>query len=84
MPAPAPWKVTKMAQFLDLATERRGSLASIPFDAVAGFNPDLALLAGPYPGTDFVHAFSLHPRWSASPSPLVAAQAIDPGRTGPV
>ena len=51
VPARAPWKVTKMARFLDLATERRGSLASIPFNAVAGFNPDLALLAGPHPGT---------------------------------
>ena len=57
-------EVTKMAQFLDLATERRGSLASIPFNAVAGFNADLALLTDPHPGTDFAHAFSLHLPWS--------------------
>jgi Protein of unknown function (DUF2637) len=50
-PAPPPRKVTKTARFLDLATERRGPLASIPLDAVAGISADLAPLVGLHPGT---------------------------------
>jgi hypothetical protein len=50
-PAPPPRKVTKTARFLDLATERHGSLASIPLDAVAAISADLAPLAGLHPGT---------------------------------
>ena len=49
--APPPRKATKTARFLDLATERHGSLASIPLDAVAGISADLAPLAGLHPGT---------------------------------
>ena len=51
-PAPAPHlrKVTKTARFLAMATERHGSLASIPLDAVAGLSADLAPLAGLHPG----------------------------------
>jgi hypothetical protein len=40
-----------MAWFLDLVTERAGSLASIPFDAVAGLDADRALLPGPHPAS---------------------------------
>jgi hypothetical protein len=43
--------VTKTARFLALATERHGSLASIPLDAVASISADLAPLAGLHPGT---------------------------------
>ena len=50
-PAPDPRKATKTARFLDLATERHGSLASIPLDAVAGISADLAPLIGLHPGT---------------------------------
>ena len=50
-PAPPPRKVTKTARFLDLATERHGSLASIPLDAVAGISADLAPQVGLHPGT---------------------------------
>src|SRR6266487_6648536 len=50
-PAPPPRKATKTARFLDLATERHGSLASIPLDAVASISADLAPLAGLHPGT---------------------------------
>ena len=50
-PAPPPRKATKTARFLDLATERHGSLASIPLDAVAGISADLAPLVGLHPGT---------------------------------
>jgi hypothetical protein len=49
-PAPDPRKVTKTARFLDLATERHGSFASIPLDAVAGISADLAPLVGLHPG----------------------------------
>ena len=38
-------------RFLALATERHGSLASIPLDAVASISADLAPLAGLHPGT---------------------------------
>ena len=41
-PAPPPRKATKTARFLAMATERHGSLASIPLDAVAGLSADLA------------------------------------------
>ena len=50
-PAPPPRKVTKTARFLALATERHGSLASIPLDAVAGISADLAPSVGLHPGT---------------------------------
>ena len=50
-PAPPPRKVTKTARFLDLVTERHGSLASVPLDAVAGISADLAPLIGLHPGT---------------------------------
>ena len=46
-----PRKATKTARFLDMATERHGSLASIPLDAVAAISADLAPLAGLHPGT---------------------------------
>ena len=45
-----PRKATKTARFLALATERHGSLASIPLDAVAGISADLAPLIGLHPG----------------------------------
>jgi hypothetical protein len=45
-----PRKATKTARFLDMATERHGSLASIPLDAVAGISADLAPLADLHPG----------------------------------
>jgi hypothetical protein len=41
-PAPHPRKETKTARFLDLVTERHGSLASIPLNRVAGISADLA------------------------------------------
>ena len=41
-PAPHPRKVTKTARFLDLVTERHGSLASIPLHRVVGISADLA------------------------------------------
>src|SRR6266496_3948081 len=41
-PAPHPRKATKTARFLDLVTERHGSLASIPLHRVAGISADLA------------------------------------------
>ena len=41
-PAPHPRKATKTARFLNLVTERYGSLASIPLHAVAGISADLA------------------------------------------
>ena len=41
-PAPHPRKVTKTGRFLDLVTERHGSLASIPLNRVAGISADLA------------------------------------------
>jgi hypothetical protein len=50
-PAPDPRKATKTARFLALATERHGSLASIPLDAVAGISADLAPHVGLHPGT---------------------------------
>ena len=43
--------MTKTARFLALATERHGSLAAIPLDAVAAISADLAPLAGLHPGT---------------------------------
>ena len=49
-PAPHPRKATKTARFLDLVTERHGSLASIPLDAVAGISADLAPEVGLHPG----------------------------------
>jgi hypothetical protein len=42
VPAPHPRKATKTARFLDLVTEREGSLASIPLHRVAGMAADLA------------------------------------------
>jgi hypothetical protein len=48
--APHPRKATKTARFLDLATERHGSLANVPLDAVAGISAELAPLAGLHPG----------------------------------
>ena len=50
-PVPDPRKATKTARFLAMATERHGSLASIPLDAVAGLSADLAPRAGLHPGT---------------------------------
>jgi hypothetical protein len=50
-PAPPLRKATKTARFLALATERHGSFASIPLDAVASISADLAPLAGLHPGT---------------------------------
>ncbi|MGH3841330.1 MAG: DUF2637 domain-containing protein [Pseudonocardiaceae bacterium] len=50
-PAPPPRKATKTARFLAMATERHGSLASIPLDAVAGLSADLAPRVGLHPGT---------------------------------
>src|SRR5437588_575870 len=41
-PAPHPRKATKTARFLNLVTERHGSLASIPLNRVAGISADLA------------------------------------------
>ena len=41
-PAPHPRKATKTARFLDLVTERHGSLASIQLNCVAGISADLA------------------------------------------
>jgi hypothetical protein len=48
--APHPRKATKTARFLDLVTERHGSLASIPLGAVAGISAELAPRAGLHPG----------------------------------
>ena len=45
-----PRKATKTARFLDLVTERHGSLASIPLDATAAIASALAPLAGLHPG----------------------------------
>ena len=50
-PAPPPRKATKTGRFLDLATERHGSFASIPLDAVAAISADLAPQVGLHPGT---------------------------------
>jgi hypothetical protein len=49
-PAPHPRKVTKTGRFLDQVTERHGSLASIPLDAVAGISAELAPHVGLHPG----------------------------------
>jgi hypothetical protein len=49
-PAPDPRKATKTARFLALVTERHGSFASIPLDAVAGLSADLAPQVGLHPG----------------------------------
>ena len=49
-PAPHPRKATKTARFLDLVTERHGSLAQIPLGAVAGISAELAPRAGLHPG----------------------------------
>jgi hypothetical protein len=49
-PAPHPRKATKTARFLDLVTERHGSLTSIPLDAVAGISAEFAPRAGLHPG----------------------------------
>ena len=46
-----PRKATKTARFLDMTTERHGSLASIPLDAVAAISAELAPLIGLHPGT---------------------------------
>jgi hypothetical protein len=48
--APHPRKATKTARFLDMATERHGSLAHIPLNAVAGISAELAPLVGLHPG----------------------------------
>jgi hypothetical protein len=48
--APHPRKATKTARFLDLVTERHGSLASVPLGAVAGISAQLAPLIGMHPG----------------------------------
>jgi len=40
--APHPRKATKTARFLDLVTERHGSLAQLPLNRVAGISADLA------------------------------------------
>ena len=45
-----PRKATKTARFLDLVTERHGSLASIPLTRVAGISADLAPQADLHPG----------------------------------
>ena len=45
-----PRKATKTARFLDLVTERHGSLASIPLDATAPIASALAPQAGLHPG----------------------------------
>ena len=45
-----PRKATKTARFLDLVTERHGSLASIPLTRVAGISADLAPQADLNPG----------------------------------
>jgi len=50
-PAPRPRKATKTARFLDLVTERHGSLAQIPLGAVAGISTELAPQVGLHPGT---------------------------------
>ncbi len=49
-PAPHPRKVTKTARFLELVTERHGSIAQLPLDAVAGISAELAPRAGLHPG----------------------------------
>jgi hypothetical protein len=41
-PAPHSRKATKTARFLDLVTERHGSLAQVPLNRVAGISADLA------------------------------------------
>ena len=45
-----PGKATKTARFLDLVTERHGSLASIPLHRVARISADLAPQADLNPG----------------------------------
>ena len=40
--APHPRKTTKTARFLDLVTERHGSLAQVPLNRIAGISADLA------------------------------------------
>ena len=50
-PAPHPRKATKTARFLDLVTERHGSLAQIPLGAVAGISTELAPQVGLHPAT---------------------------------
>ena len=42
VPAPHPRKETKTARFLDMVTERHGSLAQLPLHRVAGISADLA------------------------------------------
>jgi hypothetical protein len=49
-PAPHPGKATKTARFLDLVTERHGSLAQLPLNRVAGVAATLAPLADLNPG----------------------------------
>ena len=46
----APEEGDQDARFLDLATERHGSLARVPLDAVAGLSAELAPLVGLHPG----------------------------------
>ena len=41
-PAPHSRKATKTARFLDLVTERHGSLAQVPLNRIAGISADLA------------------------------------------
>ena len=52
LPAPAPHsrKATKTARFLDLVTERHGSLAQVPLNRVAGISAALALQLDLNPG----------------------------------
>jgi hypothetical protein len=47
---PVPGKATKTARFLDLVTERHGSLALIPLERVAGISARLAPEAGLHAG----------------------------------
>jgi hypothetical protein len=49
-PAPHPGKATRTARFLDLVTERHGSLAQLPLNRVAGVAATLAPLADLNPG----------------------------------
>lgn len=49
-PAPHPGKATRTARFLDLATERHGSLAQLPLNRIAGVAATLAPLADLNPG----------------------------------
>jgi hypothetical protein len=67
-PAPHPRKATKTARFLDLVTERHGSLASISLGAVAGISAELAPRTGLHPGA----------ARAALPKAVLAARNGDP------